>query len=101
MLFTAKWCGYYARAKAYLARSGSLTRSTISIPPKGMRAYVAAGGSRGVPVLLYKTEKVQGFFPAGVRHAVRRCTIAQAKLQVRRYVRTSFCVMEAPENGWF
>ena len=29
--------------------------------PEGMRAYVAAGGSRGVPVLLYKTEKVQGF----------------------------------------
>ena len=61
VLFTAKWCGYYARAKAYLAEKRIPYQEHDIDTPEGMRAYVAAGGSRGVPVLLYKTEKVRDF----------------------------------------
>jgi glutaredoxin len=61
VLFSAKWCGYCTRAKAYLAEKRIAYQEHDIDTPEGMRAYVAAGGSRGVPVLLYKSEKVQGF----------------------------------------
>src|SRR5262245_1692528 len=61
VLFTAKWCGYCTRAKAYLAEKRIAYQEYDIDTAEGMRAYVAAGGSRGVPVLLYKSEKVHGF----------------------------------------
>jgi glutaredoxin len=61
VLFSAKWCGYCTQAKAYLGEKRIPYQEHDIDTPDGMRAYVAAGNSRGVPVLLYKSEKVQGF----------------------------------------
>ncbi len=61
VLFSAKWCGYCRQAEAYLAEKKiSYTRQDIDTPD-GMRALVASGSGRGVPVLLVKGQKVQGF----------------------------------------
>ena len=61
VLFSAKWCGYCRQAEAYLAEKKiSYTRQDIDTPD-GMRALVQTGSGRGVPVLLVKGQKVQGF----------------------------------------
>ena len=61
VLFTAKWCGYCRQAEAYLAEKRiSYQRQDIDTP-EGMRALVQSGSGRGVPVLLVKGQKVQGF----------------------------------------
>ena len=61
VLFTAVWCGYCRQAKAYLAGKGISYREYDVETPDGMRAFAAAGGARGVPVLLWKGRRVQGF----------------------------------------
>ena len=61
VLFSAKWCGYCRQAEAYLAEKKiGYTRQDIDTP-EGMRALLASGSGRGVPVLVVKGKKVQGF----------------------------------------
>ena len=61
VLFSATWCGYCKSAKGYLAEKRIPFQEHDIDTPEGMRAYVAAGASRGVPVLLHRGEKVNGF----------------------------------------
>ena len=60
-LFTAVWCGYCRQAKAYLAAKGIAYREYDIETPDGMRAFAQAGAARGIPVLLWKGQRVQGF----------------------------------------
>ena len=60
-LFTASWCGFCRRAKAYLASKGiSYTEHDIETPD-GMAALVHFGGGRMVPILAWRGKRVQGF----------------------------------------
>jgi len=61
VIFTAVWCGYCTRAKGYLAEKKITYQEYDIDTPNGMRAYVEAGGGRGVPVMLWNNQKVQGF----------------------------------------
>jgi glutaredoxin len=63
VIFTAVWCGYCTRAKSYLAEKRIRYQEYDIDTPNGMRAYVEAGGGRGVPVMLWNNQKVQGFSP--------------------------------------
>jgi|SRR5882672_5185493 len=60
-LFTAQWCGYCRQAKAYLAEKKVRYQEYDIDTADGMRAYVDSGSGRGVPVLLWKGQKVHGF----------------------------------------
>lgn len=60
-LYTATWCGYCRKAKAYLGERGIAYQEVDIDTPDGAQAYVQAGGGRGVPLLLWKGQRVQGF----------------------------------------
>ncbi|HMH19669.1 MAG TPA: glutaredoxin family protein [Burkholderiales bacterium] len=60
-LFTAQWCGYCRQAKAYLAEKKVRYQEYDIDTADGMRAYVESGSGRGVPVLVWKGQKLQGF----------------------------------------
>ncbi|MEW5787549.1 MAG: DUF4124 domain-containing protein [Pseudomonadota bacterium] len=64
-LFSADWCGYCRRAKAYLAEKGIGYREYNIDTPDGQATYRQAGGGGSVPLLLYQGRKVQGFTPDG------------------------------------
>jgi glutaredoxin len=60
-LFMAQWCGYCKQAKIYLAEKGISYREYDIDTQEGMRAFVEAGETRGVPVILANGQRVQGF----------------------------------------
>lgn len=60
-LFTASWCGHCKRAKAHLA-SAQVSYLEYDIESvEGMRAFIGAGGSRSVPLLVAGDQRVQGY----------------------------------------
>ena len=60
-LFTAVWCGHCKRAKAHLA-TAQINYIEYDIENvDGMRAFIAAGGSGGVPLLVAGERRVQGY----------------------------------------
>ena len=60
-LFTAIWCGHCKRAKAHLA-SGQIAYVEYDIESvDGMRAFIDAGGSGGVPLLVAGERRIQGY----------------------------------------
>ena len=63
-LFSATWCGYCTRAKAYLSAKGIRYQEVDIDTAEGGRAYFEAGGTRGVPLLLTDNQRVQGFSEA-------------------------------------
>jgi glutaredoxin len=63
-LFSATWCGYCTQAKAWLGAKGIAYREIDIDTPDGMSAFAQAGGGRGVPLLLARGQRVQGFSPA-------------------------------------
>lgn len=61
-LFTASWCGFCRRAKAYLAKKQIAYTEYDVETPAGMEALVQVGEKgQGVPVLVWQDEKVHGF----------------------------------------
>lgn len=60
-LYTATWCGYCRKAKAYLGERGVAYQEIDIDTPDGAQAYVQAGGGSGVPLLIWKGQRVQGF----------------------------------------
>jgi glutaredoxin len=63
-LFTASWCGHCRRAKAHLA-SAQISYVEYDIENvDGMRAFIGAGGSGAVPLLVAGDKRVQGYSAA-------------------------------------
>lgn len=61
VLYSAAWCGYCKQAKSYLARKGIRYEERDVDTPSGKASYAQAGGGRGVPLLLVKGQRVEGF----------------------------------------
>jgi glutaredoxin len=64
VLYSAVWCGYCKKAKAYLAGKGVTYQEVDIDTADGLAAYAQAGGGKGVPLLLAGGQRVQGFSPA-------------------------------------
>lgn len=64
-LFTAQWCGYCRKAKAYLAEKGVGYQEHDIDTPEGRLAFAQAGNANGVPLLLWRGKRLQGFSQAG------------------------------------
>lgn len=60
-LFTAVWCGYCRKAKAYLAERGLAYREHDIDTADGQLAFAQAGSASGIPLLLVGEQRVQGF----------------------------------------
>ena len=64
VLYSATWCGYCAKAKAYLLGKG-ISYQNIDIDTNdGRTAFAQAGGGKGVPLLLAGGQRIQGFSAA-------------------------------------
>ena len=61
VLYTASWCGYCRKAKAWLAAKGIAFREVDIETPDGLAAFARAGGGKGVPVLLLGKTRIDGF----------------------------------------
>jgi glutaredoxin len=65
LLYTAQWCGYCKKAKAYLG-GRSIAYQEIDIETDtGKRAFAAVGGSSGIPLLILKGKRTSGFTREG------------------------------------
>jgi glutaredoxin len=61
VLFSAAWCGYCRKAKAFLALRQVPYREFDIDTDQGMAAFIGAGGRGGVPLLLVDGRRVGGF----------------------------------------
>jgi glutaredoxin len=61
VLYSATWCGFCRKAKAYLAAKGVTYQEFDIDTPAGRSAYAQAGGGKGVPLLFAKGQRLQGF----------------------------------------
>lgn len=64
VLYSASWCGYCAKAKAYLAAKGMAYREIDIDTPAGLDSFAHAGGGKGVPLLVSGGRRIQGFSTA-------------------------------------
>jgi glutaredoxin len=65
VLFSATWCGYCKKAKAYLAANHIAYQEFDIDTESGHAAFVHAGGKKAVPLLFVDQQPVQGFSPEG------------------------------------
>ena len=61
VLFTASWCVYCRKAKAYLASKGASYKEIDTESNAGAASYARAGGQRGIPLLVKSGQRVLGF----------------------------------------
>jgi glutaredoxin len=60
-LYSATWCGYCKRAKAYLAGRGiGYEEMDVETSDQGRREFAALGG-HGVPVILVGSQRMDGY----------------------------------------
>ena len=64
VLYSAPWCGYCRKAKAWLAGKGIAYRDIDVETPDGMAAFAGAGGGGGIPVIVADGHRVSGFSSA-------------------------------------
>ena len=64
MLYSATWCGYCKRAKAYLAEH-NIEYDNIDIDTADGRAAFDRAGKGGIPLLVSGRKRVRGFRPEG------------------------------------
>ena len=60
-MFTASWCAHCKRAKAHLAAAQIAYVEYDIESVDGMRAFIGAGGSGGVPLLVAGERRIQGY----------------------------------------
>jgi glutaredoxin len=59
-MYSATWCGYCKRAKAYLAKKG-IGYTNVDIDTADGRAAFAQAGKGGVPLLFAGNRRIRGF----------------------------------------
>jgi glutaredoxin len=64
LMYSATWCGYCRRAKAYLANKG-IAYTNVDIDTADGREAFNLAGSGGVPLLVVGSRRIRGFSPAG------------------------------------
>jgi glutaredoxin len=64
VLYSAVWCGYCTKAKAYLAKNKVPYREVDIDTKEGLASFVQAGGKKGVPFLVANGQTVSGYSPA-------------------------------------
>jgi len=65
-IFTAAWCGYCKKAKAYLGSRGvPFQEVDVEATEQGRREFAQLGG-RGVPVILIGSQRMDGFGARGL-----------------------------------
>jgi glutaredoxin len=65
-IFTAAWCGYCKKAKAYLAgKRVPFQEVDVEASERGRSEYAQLGG-RGVPVILVGSQRMDGFDAAAL-----------------------------------
>jgi glutaredoxin len=64
VLYSATWCGFCRKAKAYLAAKRVAYQEIDIDTPTGRSAFAEAGGGKGVPLLIAKGQRLQGFSAA-------------------------------------
>jgi glutaredoxin len=72
VLYSAVWCGYCTKAKAWLAGKGIAFREIDIDTPDGLASFAQAGGGKGVPLLVANGQRVQGFSPAAYEQLLAR-----------------------------
>lgn len=60
-LYSAVWCGYCRKAKAWLAEHGVAYANVDIDAPGGAQALAQAGGGTGIPVLVVDGRPIGGF----------------------------------------
>ena len=71
VLFSASWCGYCKKAKAYFKENRiRFTEYDIEKSSKGKRLY-AQMGATGVPVILVGNKRMNGFSESGFNRLYR------------------------------
>lgn len=60
-LFSAQWCGYCKKAKAYLEQRQIAYNEHDIDTPSGMQAMVQAGLKGGIPIMLVNGRTIRGF----------------------------------------
>ena len=63
-LFTAEWCGYCRKAKAYLAEKRIPYQEHDIDTSDGKQAFAQAASGSGIPLLLWKGRHMQGYSKA-------------------------------------
>ena len=61
VLYAASWCGYCRLARAYMNQKGIAYKEVDIDQPDGKMAFVQAGGSGGIPLLVAGGQKLRGF----------------------------------------
>lgn len=61
VMFTAAWCGYCRKAKAYLAQHGVAYKEVDIETPEGKTAFATASSGNGIPFLLRNGEGIRGY----------------------------------------
>jgi glutaredoxin len=64
VLFSAAWCGYCTKAKAYLSAKKINYREVDIDTEDGAKSYFEAGGKTGIPLLVAGAKRQQGFSDA-------------------------------------
>lgn len=65
-LYTASWCGYCKKARAYLqARGTPFDELDVETSAQGQSEYRSLGG-RGVPVILVGNQRMDGYSEGGL-----------------------------------
>lgn len=61
VIYTTSWCGYCKKAKSYMSTKGISYKEYDIETDSGMASYAQAGGSGGVPLLVFRGQSVRGF----------------------------------------
>jgi glutaredoxin len=61
VLYTASWCGYCRKARAWLGAKGIAYRDVDVETPDGIAAFASVGGGSGVPVIVADGRRLAGF----------------------------------------
>lgn len=64
VLYSADWCGYCRKAKAYLASNRIAYHEVDIDTDNGKADFARTGGGKGIPLLLAGGQRVQGFSTA-------------------------------------